>query len=85
MFECFICKKRVHTVYDCKCAECARKEILMNYKEDNKLMGWECPRCHKIHGPYVQSCDCPIPFPFYTITAPHTIMPITETHTYYKG
>lgn len=22
------------------------------------LMGWECPRCHKIHSPYVQECDC---------------------------
>ena len=25
------------------------------------LQGWECPRCRKIHGPFVQSCDCPKP------------------------
>jgi hypothetical protein len=21
-------------------------------------MGWLCPRCHKVNGPHVNSCDC---------------------------
>lgn len=23
------------------------------------LQGWECPRCHKIHSPFITTCDCP--------------------------
>lgn len=23
------------------------------------MQGWECPRCHRIHAPWVASCDCP--------------------------
>ena len=25
------------------------------------LQGWECPRCRKIHGPFVQECGCAPP------------------------
>jgi hypothetical protein len=35
----------------------------LNYHSDtgdrhNTNLGWECPRCHKIHGPHIDSCDC---------------------------
>ena len=23
------------------------------------MKGWACPRCGKIHGPFVRECDCP--------------------------
>jgi len=26
---------------------------------ESSLMGWECPRCHKIHSPFIPACDCP--------------------------
>lgn len=25
------------------------------------LLGWECPRCHKINSPFIFTCNCPIP------------------------
>lgn len=25
------------------------------------LLGWECPRCHKVHAPWLPSCDCAPP------------------------
>jgi len=31
----------------------------------HRLQGWECPRCHKIHSPFVRECDC-IP-PVYNV------------------
>ena len=30
-------------------------------REIPSMMGWECPRCRTIHGPFVQKCDCPPP------------------------
>ena len=30
-------------------------------KEVNNFMGWECPRCHKVNAPSIESCNCPIP------------------------
>jgi hypothetical protein len=27
--------------------------------------GWECPRCHAIHAPWVAACSCPAPTPGY--------------------
>jgi hypothetical protein len=24
----------------------------------HRQVGWECPRCHKIHSPWVDGCDC---------------------------
>lgn len=27
-------------------------------KENPVLMGWVCPRCGKVHSPFVPSCDC---------------------------
>lgn len=39
----------------CKCPEfwgTSPKE------EQPHLQGWECPRCHKIHSPFVYTCDC---------------------------
>jgi hypothetical protein len=27
--------------------------------EQPHFMGWECPRCHKIHNPWNLVCDCP--------------------------
>lgn len=48
---------------------------------NNMPTGWRCPRCNKINGPHVNSCDCVstqqygstqyIPFPVY----PTPIMP----------
>jgi len=35
------------------------------FKEPEKLInliGWECPRCHTIHSPFIQSCDCSSPY-----------------------
>jgi len=23
------------------------------------MFGWECPRCHMVHSPFVQQCWCP--------------------------
>lgn len=31
---------------------------------------WECPRCHTIHSPYKDSCDCTITYG-YMYTDPH--------------
>ena len=27
--------------------------------QHNPLQGWECPRCHRMHSPYVTECWCP--------------------------
>lgn len=35
----------------------------------SNLVGWECPRCHKIHSPFSTECDC---------------VPLTTTETTYK-
>jgi phage FluMu protein Com len=43
------------------------KQLLDNSPQQ-PAMGWECPRCHKIHAPFIISCDCPPPFNTY-ITA----------------
>lgn len=34
-------------------------------------IGWECPRCHKVHSPYSLVCDCPR----MTVVSP-TVLPI---------
>lgn len=40
------------------------KEIINNPspmpKEVNKWTGWECPRCHKINAPFIESCNCSV-------------------------
>lgn len=28
-------------------------------KQMSNFIGWECPRCFKIHSPFSQTCDCP--------------------------
>ncbi len=33
-------------------------EEYLNESQSN-LIGWECPRCHKIHSPYATECYCP--------------------------
>ena len=33
------------------------------------LMGWECPRCHRIHSPFVSECYC-APLIITTISNP---------------
>ncbi len=42
---------------------------LCNCRDDIQTMqGWECPRCHKIHSPFVSTCDClPAIYTFSTI------------------
>lgn len=39
------------------------------------LKGWECPRCGKIHAPWIQECNCPRP----NHTIVNTWRPNTET------
>lgn len=36
--------------------------------------GWECPRCQKIHSPFVNSCDCEPPV---TVVTSWPVMPYT--------
>ena len=38
-------------------------------KAETHLMGWECPRCHKIHSPFVTECSC-APITITTISNP---------------
>ncbi len=41
------------------CPACYGKEIdkkILNYQ-----LGWECPKCHKIHNPLILMCDCNSP------------------------
>ena len=33
-------------------------------------VGWECPRCHTIHAPWVSACWCPAPTELTTDTGP---------------
>jgi hypothetical protein len=39
----------------CKCPEFLGESPK---EEQPQLQGWECPRCHKIHSPFVSTCDC---------------------------
>jgi len=41
-------------------------------------IGWECPRCFKIHSPFSLTCDCP-PLTF-TSASSHNTMPIINFH-----
>lgn len=44
---------------------CPGCESQLKYKGMEYSTGWECPRCHQIHSPYVMRCDCPAS---YTVT-----------------
>lgn len=35
--------------------DCVHKPIS---KAETHLFGWECPRCHRIHSPFVSECYC---------------------------
>jgi hypothetical protein len=41
-----------------KCS-CPSPSYTVSY-DLSTLQGWECPRCHKINSPYIQSCNCPV-------------------------
>ena len=34
------------------------KEVENDGQEDKNAKGWECPRCEKVNGPQVKTCDC---------------------------
>jgi hypothetical protein len=38
----------------CLCDNCRKGKTI-----DYPLTGWECPRCRKIHSPFVSECNCP--------------------------
>lgn len=38
------------------CPACYGKEKILQYQ-----LGWECPKCHKIHNPSTLTCDCNSP------------------------
>jgi hypothetical protein len=52
----------------------------MKLKEEPEphLMGWECPRCHKIHSPFVTDCECK---PLFFTTADFVTTPIKPAQT----
>jgi len=35
-------------------------KLRQHIEQDNRQQrkGWECPRCHKVHAPWVDACDC---------------------------
>jgi hypothetical protein len=37
--------------------------------------GWMCPRCNRVHGPFVRQCDCP---PISTVGNSSTSWKVTE-------
>ena len=41
--------------------DCGRGPGMFLPKNEYDLpsFGWECPRCHKIHAPWIAHCDCP--------------------------
>lgn len=41
------------------CSFCKLKET--NKNQNTLLYGWICPRCQKVHSPFVYECDCPPP------------------------
>jgi hypothetical protein len=43
---------------DVKCGLYEPEQELEPAKGTFGLFGWECPRCHKIHSPFISSCDC---------------------------
>lgn len=49
-----------------RCPSCL--DALLQYKGVSIGNGWECPRCHKIHAPFISGCDCPVPYIIKTAT-----------------
>lgn len=41
--------------------KCGMNETSPEISPKGSIQGWECPRCRKIHSPYIPSCDCPVP------------------------
>jgi hypothetical protein len=47
------------------CPKCGKElgtsvgHICNDFGKPAMLTGWLCPRCQKVHGPFVQTCDCP--------------------------
>jgi DNA-directed RNA polymerase subunit RPC12/RpoP len=54
-----------------KCSRCQYQFI----QRDNipPLQGWICPRCGKVHSPFISECDCPPPTRTWTGTGTEVI------------
>ena len=59
--KCLTCGTEL-TTGDMSAWECSGcKEKREQQTQPSHLQGWECPRCHAIHGPFVSTCGCPPP------------------------
>ncbi len=52
----------------------------------SQMMGWVCPRCQKVHAPYVPGCECvpvspviPAPPPMYPASPSYPTQPWWKT------
>ncbi len=49
-----------NTNKSCEMTGCSNNISFCQYPNGvGYTMGWECPRCHKIHSPFATHCECP--------------------------
>ena len=58
MMKCYICNNELATGDVIKDGLCNRCREEQKQQQNNYLYGWICPRCLKVHSPFVQDCDC---------------------------